>query len=1130
MGLCHSKRSVRGKEETGGVSGRAGEIRRSESWVELLRVLEERKIGVGMLEGLETAIDDSTVDCYISWVCTAQTRVERFLEVEDVMDPVNDYMTEGAEGSLSVVRGLVNVSEYLDSLASAIPLAGALVSVAFRLGKSALAQLEKMQEIELVHRHFKKAVGNLIIWLPRDFKAIFEIADKMKKTGDERKAEHLNGKAEDLLESLVVVFQQISAERNSPSALRRFFFARQSAEKMQEVREAFDEAALYFFHAVQEATREKAYEVDSKMNKLEGRVKALEDKERRRSLDQVLGILPSVYGASDVWATCVVGKEGESLQWTQKRALLPAIVSCLREGLRERNPDFVREMNARRENGEMELERRLRGKLHFENDGLVVIQEFKNFLDNLVLEASVKQKGAQLSFAELLLYHLTDASPPAALQVVEHHLGPFEILQSHDVDRHLAFHTEGTREWVLDEFAQLAKERGEGKRVLALLRNAGTGKSVASALLCLRLSGIHSGTKRPNETHGSLHRETGGAREIGATVVAYAFARHNAEGRNRAVRLLGTLSLQIARRIPEMAAALAGALNINDSDTRRAIEFVRKAKVEDLEFKGNRQRTSVDFVFEHLLLSPLKVAQTNGGLGAGVHAIVLDALDEIADGEDRESMLILVEERTKELPSQIKLFLTGRPHAEIEEALRGVPTLRIEHLKKRNHDDMCKIANAIVRRFISNPDDKTRASDVLVQKAGQSLLWFRLGAWDRLTAAENSGMEVTLRTVERLESGLDTAFEEAFGRLGHSQRWPVGSGLRNPLEEDSLDDQTDEDRRKRLDDWTERKQAELTFKTLSVLLALSESIHEKDLPKFVRAPATTVGQIFRTLSVFFAADADGYIHAAHKTVFDWALNSKRVERGFADTDRGDLFVLEASRNVLEREQFRTETEGGTPEMQREHKNPLLVYSFKLARFHLERINRRVGERHWRAKSLRKMTYPLLESSVPFFHEEIRKWSHLLVWPRLWGDSKVWDQDERLQVASCFGQSDVVAHLLSSSASCRAGIADVNTKGMFGKTPLHKASEKGHKEVAVLLLDHGAQADAEDDLGETALHHAAKNGHKEMAELLLERGAAVDAKDWLGVMPVYYAEVRGHADVGTLLLQKADANRASRTTK
>ena len=69
-------------------------------------------------------------------------------------------------------------------------------------------------------------------------------------------------------------------------------------------------------------------------------------------------------------------------------------------------------------------------------------------------------------------------------------------------------------------------------------------------------------------------------------------------------------------------------------------------------------------------------------------------------------------------------------------------------------------------------------------------------------------------------------------------------------------------------------------------------------------------------------------------------------------------------------------------------------------------------------------------------------------------------------------------------------ADVNAK-YEGWTPLHTAVEGGHKEIAELLIDNGADVNAMDKDGRTPLHFASAKGHKEIAELLIAEGADVN---------------------------------------
>lgn len=71
-------------------------------------------------------------------------------------------------------------------------------------------------------------------------------------------------------------------------------------------------------------------------------------------------------------------------------------------------------------------------------------------------------------------------------------------------------------------------------------------------------------------------------------------------------------------------------------------------------------------------------------------------------------------------------------------------------------------------------------------------------------------------------------------------------------------------------------------------------------------------------------------------------------------------------------------------------------------------------------------------------------------------------------------------------------ADVNAGSEFGATPLMLASIHGENaKILELLIDNGADINAKDDFGRTALIYAAGFGDAKMVRLLLDRGADPD---------------------------------------
>ncbi|XP_038609316.1 ankyrin repeat domain-containing protein 39 isoform X1 [Tachyglossus aculeatus] len=100
----------------------------------------------------------------------------------------------------------------------------------------------------------------------------------------------------------------------------------------------------------------------------------------------------------------------------------------------------------------------------------------------------------------------------------------------------------------------------------------------------------------------------------------------------------------------------------------------------------------------------------------------------------------------------------------------------------------------------------------------------------------------------------------------------------------------------------------------------------------------------------------------------------------------------------------------------------------------------------------------------------------------------------------------------------------------GYTALHYASRNGHLEVCQLLLESGAECDAQTHGGATALHRACYCGHADVARLLLSHGADPGVPDGDGMTSLHKAAERGHLDLCSLLLQHSPALRAVRDHK
>jgi ankyrin repeat protein len=107
-------------------------------------------------------------------------------------------------------------------------------------------------------------------------------------------------------------------------------------------------------------------------------------------------------------------------------------------------------------------------------------------------------------------------------------------------------------------------------------------------------------------------------------------------------------------------------------------------------------------------------------------------------------------------------------------------------------------------------------------------------------------------------------------------------------------------------------------------------------------------------------------------------------------------------------------------------------------------------------------------------------------------------------------------------------AEVNAQTTSGRTPLHDAAMFGQVEVARVFLERGANVGAEDEDGETPLHICGHGPGKmpfvtnyekpEVVRMLLKRGADVGAKDNKGSTPLHAAAKSGMVEIVRVLLE------------
>ncbi|KAL5328216.1 hypothetical protein ACEPPN_001712 [Leptodophora sp. 'Broadleaf-Isolate-01'] len=123
----------------------------------------------------------------------------------------------------------------------------------------------------------------------------------------------------------------------------------------------------------------------------------------------------------------------------------------------------------------------------------------------------------------------------------------------------------------------------------------------------------------------------------------------------------------------------------------------------------------------------------------------------------------------------------------------------------------------------------------------------------------------------------------------------------------------------------------------------------------------------------------------------------------------------------------------------------------------------------------------------------------------------------LQAASLGGHEAIAALLIEKGAN-------VNAQGGYHGNALQAASARGHEAIVVLLIEKGADVNTQSKRYGNALQKASLGGHEAIAALLIEKGADVNAQGGEYGNALQAASFRGRAAIAVLLLEKgADVN-------
>ena len=271
------------------------------------------------------------------------------------------------------------------------------------------------------------------------------------------------------------------------------------------------------------------------------------------------------------------------------------------------------------------------------------------------------------------------------------------------------------------------------------------------------------------------------------------------------------------------------------------------------------------------------------------------------------------------------------------------------------------------------------------------------------------------------------------------------------------------------------------------------------------------------------------VQLAHASVKEYILKRSR-KLGMIDYSSGNFFVgqcclsyiLQSKERIRVPDYFDLEyTKFGTS---------LIRYSAKYWPLHILESQNELNA----LKNIRKLFQP---DSIP-----LKNWVDGYNYG-IWKGEEMMDTSG-LQCAAFNGLSETVKWLMSSAtvtdmdcfkALCAASYkghmniagfllqncTNINLKPQQGQyiycSILQAASSGGHKDITELLLEGGADVNAQGGEHGNSLLAASLNGHKDTVELLLERGANANAQGGNFGNALQAASFRGHKDIVELLL-------------
>ncbi|KIL54578.1 hypothetical protein M378DRAFT_18753, partial [Amanita muscaria Koide BX008] len=476
--------------------------------------------------------------------------------------------------------------------------------------------------------------------------------------------------------------------------------------------------------------------------------------------------------------------------------------------------------------------------------------------------------------------------------------------------------------------------------------------------------------------------------------------------------------------------------------------------------------------------------------------IVIDALDECGEWQELWKLLKMIHGWQKD---QCHLLVTSRKEQVIVNSLQLVAPEEIDLTLMPVDNDINKYIDEKLEGSVElqrlKAETREEIRRLLKAKAKGMFRW----AACQIVALENcsNNMGSLKRTLEMLPVDLETTYDQILG-------WIHPADAKHAT---------------RLLYWLVFAIEPLELEELAIVLQIDVEKNTLDTDEEL----SSAKEILKICSSLVTLSEDGTAKLAHASVKEYFLDKPRKIGKFAiDPRDGDLHMtkwcltyLHQSREAEDGKYWETWTLPGYcarlwPKHILAYKNETVVKSEILSACNAKSI----AFKNW--KAWRKVKYEYISPETPLEHAV---GSGLLETVKWLCNSKhnMGDSCAKALLLSVYGCNTDIARVLVMHG------ADVNIK-MGGVTYLYEASRKGAKEMVELLLDKGADVNAQGGFYGNALQAASNEGANNIVKVLLDKGADVNAQGGFYGNALQAASDIGSKDIVKLLLDEgADVN-------